>query len=615
MQNQFFNWQHRYRIPTQWLPLAVAGMVLLVLALYEVVALVWAKNFETWLQVLLFSLLALFLTGLTALVLTVQAHRLTAQEQQSAKMKQRLAAVFEINQIAVEAGDESAVVSAALRLATRLTNALGASFVPLDEHCQPLAAVSYGDKPLPDIETWVEYLATPAVRERCQSCTLEHASESCPLFQEPLQELQTTALMCFPLRRGDHEFGMLNLYLQPDRRLDPDTRAFLRSIADEIALVLEGVRLRRRELATLRQLQDLREKSDLKTLLEGLLADLRTTLEADFVQLRIHDGQSPASQMDLTGGDYPDEAANFLDSLLQGALRARKPLLLGDISGDPDADQQVFALMIAPLLTQASQPVQQSLGALLVGNQRTRSFTPRHLALLQTIAGQVALIVQNVNLRAELEYKTMLEERTRLAREIHDGLAQTLGFLKLQLSQLQTSLKRGDHERLESGLNLAYQAISEAYQDAREAIDGLHIDPLEDDFASWLHQMAGDLYENSGILVQIQPPEPAWHLSPEIRIQLIRIVQEALSNVRKHAIASQVQIRCWGRDGDLWLEVQDNGTGFSAHEAQAYSRHGLRGMRERAELIGAEFQIISQPGQGATIRLGFSGKTLEVGPS
>jgi signal transduction histidine kinase len=83
----------------------------------------------------------------------------------------------------------------------------------------------------------------------------------------------------------------------------------------------------------------------------------------------------------------------------------------------------------------------------------------------------------------------------------------------------------------------------------------------------------------------------------------MRIVQEALSNVRKHAHANQVWIDCIERDGDLYLEVQDDGDGFFPEDVSGTSRHGLRGMRERADLIGADFQIINQVGQGTKINI------------
>jgi len=92
-------------------------------------------------------------------------------------------------------------------------------------------------------------------------------------------------------------------------------------------------------------------------------------------------------------------------------------------------------------------------------------------------------------------------------------------------------------------------------------------------------------------------------IEPEIQAQLLRIVQEALSNVRKHSQASQVRVEVRNWKGMLILEISDNGVGFSAEDVPEFSRHGLRGMRERAELIGADFQVISKPQAGTTIRV------------
>jgi two-component system nitrate/nitrite sensor histidine kinase NarX len=89
----------------------------------------------------------------------------------------------------------------------------------------------------------------------------------------------------------------------------------------------------------------------------------------------------------------------------------------------------------------------------------------------------------------------------------------------------------------------------------------------------------------------------------EYHAQLIRIVQEALSNVRKHSGADQVTLACIQDGGDLILEIHDNGDGFSPNESLAPSQHGLKGMRERADLIGADFQVISKPGSGTIVRV------------
>ena len=284
-------------------------------------------------------------------------------------------------------------------------------------------------------------------------------------------------------------------------------------------------------------------------------------------------------------------------------MTSGEPVLLGDLAGDPAGDPasrpELKSLLAAPLLS----PERAVLGAILVGNRRASGFQPRQLALLQTIAGQVALVVQNASLMAELEYQTMLQERARLAREIHDGLAQTIGFLKLQAAQLRTQLDSGDAARARQSADLFYTTLSEAYQDARQAIDGLRVSPDECGLTGWLHQIASEFQDLSGLPVHLEESSVEAQVSPEVQAQLIRIVQEALSNVRKHARAREVWLALRQTNGDLVLEVRDDGEGFTPQDITNASRHGLRSMRERAELIGADFQVISRPQQGATVRV------------
>lgn len=513
---------------------------------------------------------------------------------------QRLEAIFRISQKFVEASDENEVIELVLNLSVDLVGASGASFVPLDEHGQPMAAVSRGNMPLSALSPWVEYLASPAVRERCKACASHGTlsiNNTCPLIKGPFSD--TIGLFCLPLQRGEREFGVLNLFIPNADRLDAQTQAFLRAMIDETALALEGVRLRRRELAALRQMQALRQKTDLNALLKNLLENVHQTLESDFALLVVQEAGDCLSKVKLVQGNFPLQADLFLDGVLQGVMASGAPVLLGGVAGDPGSAPGVRSLLAAPLFSED----RSAIGALLVGNRRSEGFHQRQLAFLQTISGQVALIVQNANLMAELEYKTLIQERTRLAREIHDGLAQTLGFLKLQVAQMQNYAARGELERLRQSIHLSYKTLSEAYQDARQAIDGLRIGPSESGLRGWLEQSTREFREASGLTVTLDDENLNYELPPEVHAQLIRIVQEALSNVRKHSKGSQVWVSCHATNGDLWLEVRDNGEGFSAEDLPGFSRHGLRGMRERAELIGADFQVVSRPGKGTIVRV------------
>ncbi len=596
---------------SRWLPWSLAGLVLLVTLLYELLRPTWISAWP-WAWPVITGVMVVAGLGFTYLTvsrlvdLMEQRRRLEGRlaeaERQVGEAYQKLEAIFRVTQKFIEANDENEVIKPILRLMVDLTGAEGASFVPLDEHGQPQTALSFGELPFPVMEAWVEYLASPGVRQRCGACEEREPLErpaNCPLLKGPFAA--ATGLLCLPVRRGERDFGVMSLFLSQAPQLDEPTRVFLRALLDEMALGLDGVYLRRRELTALRQMQAVRQKTDLSALLNSLLENAYRSLEADFAMLVASPSAGTGERIELTLGESP-AARSFIDGLLQGVLASKEPVLLGEMSAAPPHPLQPFelkSLVAAPLLA-SDQAV---LGAVLVGSHRAQGFQARQLALLQAIASQAALVVQNAGLMAELEYNTLIQERARLAREIHDGLAQTIGFLKLQAAQMRNVLGRGEIERARQSFDLFYRNLSEAYQDARLAIDGLRVSPAACGLQGWLEQMASEFREVSDLAVALERVDVRSELAPEVQAQLIRIVQEALSNVRKHANAGEVCIACYETASDLILEVRDDGDGFSPQDVTSASQHGLRGMRERAELIGADFQVISRAQEGTIVRL------------
>jgi two-component system nitrate/nitrite sensor histidine kinase NarX len=597
----------------RWLPWMITGVTLLAVVVVEIFRPSGVVDSTLLNQIVLGSLVVL---GLGLIYLTVNSFsnllagrkqledRLNETEQRVGEAYQRLEALFRVSQKFVEANDENEVIEPVLRLLVTLTGARGASFVPIDEHGQPQTALSQGELDAPVMEAWAEYLVSPEVRNRCMTCENRDQFEkpaTCPLLKGPFAG--SGGLVCIPVHRGEREYGVLSIFLDAADSLDDRQRIYLRALVDEMALGLEGVSLRRRELSVLRQIQVLRKRADLNTLLNGLLDNVFQTLEADFAMMLVPRAAQYQAKIDLSLGELPGSRRPFIDGIMQGVMTSGEPLLLGDVSGSQENGDLpspfLRSLIAAPLLS----PDRTVLGTLMVGSQRARSFHQRQLTLLQTIAGQVALVVQNASLMAELEFQSMIQERARLAREIHDGLAQTIGFLKLQASQLRGMLKRGDIERAEQAVDLYYATLSEAYQDARQAIDGLRISPDECGINGWLQQTSDEFSELSGLKVRTDFAPVDSVVAPEIQAQLVRIMQEALSNVRKHAHAQQVWVACTETQDDLLLEVRDDGLGFSPEDVSSASRHGLRSMRERADLIGADFQVISRPHEGTIVRL------------
>ena len=212
------------------------------------------------------------------------------------------------------------------------------------------------------------------------------------------------------------------------------------------------------------------------------------------------------------------------------------------------------------------------------------------------------LNTENKELLVQLEYQAVLNERTRISREIHDGLAQTLAFLKMEIARMRIHTSKGEVASIDQALQACHKTLSDAYLDARQSIDDLRRAP-DEKLSEWLETAASDFRILTGIAIDLSDIRLNYIFPNNIKAQLIRIVQEALTNIRKHALADMVSISALEQVGDIILEIKDNGCGFTPEEVNSISRYGLRSMRERAESIGADFQIISSPGIGTSISL------------
>lgn len=222
-------------------------------------------------------------------------------------------------------------------------------------------------------------------------------------------------------------------------------------------------------------------------------------------------------------------------------------------------------------------------------------------AMQYSLAPSFALSEEAKSLLPQIEYRAILGERTRLAREIHDGLAQTLAFLKIEIGRAESLLAQGKPEQAARILKDSSRTVGDAYLDARQAIENLRRAP-DDSLVIWLNQAAENFADLSGLPVEVNLCL-THDFPPIVQAQLIRIVQEALTNIRKHAQAHRVRLAAWENDEDLLIEVADDGRGFRPTDVVAAARFGLRGMQERAESIGAEFQVTSCPNGGTTVQL------------
>jgi signal transduction histidine kinase len=211
----------------------------------------------------------------------------------------------------------------------------------------------------------------------------------------------------------------------------------------------------------------------------------------------------------------------------------------------------------------------------------------------------------NLNIRRRIEREAIIEERRRIAREIHDGVAQSLSYLNLKTKSVSDLLTSKDNVQALTELNEIREVVQDTYEDIRESIDQLSTEIKSVSILASLGYYVREFSSNNGIPVQFEISKPFAQLSPVAELQLLRIAQEALTNVRRHAMASSVEVTLRNTAGEVEMVVKDNGKGFNLEELEEYppGYHGLAIIRERAEGLGGNVLITAAPNQGTEVKV------------
>ncbi|TDT44293.1 two-component system nitrate/nitrite sensor histidine kinase NarX [Halospina denitrificans] len=248
---------------------------------------------------------------------------------------------------------------------------------------------------------------------------------------------------------------------------------------------------------------------------------------------------------------------------------------------------------------------EELLGTLEVWYARDRILQHHERQLLETLADQLATAVYLNRRMTEQNRLTLMEERTVIARELHDSLAQSLSYLKMQVARLQRLQGEGDTEPdpreaevvqdLRDGLNNGYRQLRELLTTFRLQFDSPGLEEA-------LRQTSEEFSERLGFHVDLDYHVPPRMFSPNEEIHILQIVREALANVHKHAQASHAQVSVYQLSGTLMVEVRDNGVGLPANGAPP-SHYGLVIMRDRSLTLGGELSVANAEGGGTVVRL------------
>ncbi len=356
---------------------------------------------------------------------------------------------------------------------------------------------------------------------------------------------------------------------------------------------------------------DIVSELSLDAVLQKVIDRARDLLGTRYGALAVYNEDDTMQQFITSGIDA--EVAHRIGSPPEGkgllgiVLREGQHIRLSDLEKDPRGcgfppnHPEMHSLLAVPVICRGPCRGNIYLSEKLDGSP----FDVDDEETLIRFATQAAIAVDNAHLYAQVEGLAVMEERLRLAREMHDGQAQVLAFVNTKAQAVRELQRAGRMGEAAQHLEQLAAAAREVYADVREGIRGLReAIGSEDGLADALRLHVESWQDQSRILVDFRadvlPRFPA-----EVELQLLRIAQEALANVRKHSQAERVEVTLAAEEDEIRIEVYDHGRGFDpgALEQGGKPRFGLAIMRERAEAIGARLEVISRIGEGTRIVL------------
>jgi len=433
-----------------------------------------------------------------------------------------------------------------------------------------------------------------------------------------------------PLMAKGQVVGSMNVGTRHSRPLTQEALSLLAAIGQQVGMAVENARLYEAE-------QDRREEAEGRRRVAEGMREILAVLNSrqslpeilDFIATQTCRllGSNAAAILRLKNGRLRIQAACGLEadyvagmSLQVGeggagrALAARQPVIISDLAEaafftpeqemPPEPQKSLIerllreyrSILSVPLIVQG-----RDYGAITVYYSMPREFSEEDLGLAVSVADQVALAIENARLREQAGQAAAMEERGRLARELHDSVTQSLYSVTMYTEAAARLMTAGQAAEGAEYLRDARDTAQEALREMRLMIYQLRPPLLEKGGMAVALQVRLDAVERRGGIHAELIVEGQDRLPPAVQAELHQIAQEALNNALKHAHARQVQVRLHFGEAETRLEVRDDGVGFEPAAAPSGGGLGLPGMVERVQKIGGRLTIDSAPGQGTKV--------------
>lgn len=351
----------------------------------------------------------------------------------------------------------------------------------------------------------------------------------------------------------------------------------------------------------------LAQTTDMQEMTQGFTQRVRQLMKADAIALR-WSGEDPSKLLLLASDQFPQvmqeqEKCLIAGSCACGQVRAdSRTRVIPITSSDAAPLQHCTRLGYESMIAVPVRMHNKKLGEINLFYKSLVSMSAEELELLDTLASHLAAAVEGMRAVVLGREAAIAGERSLLARELHDSIAQSLAFLKIQVQLLRSAIFKNDNTKTNLALSELDSGLKESIADVRELLLHFRTRTQADDIDNAVQETLQKFQHQTGLQVSSKTFGEGLPLPQDMQTHVLHVLQESLSNVRKHACARSVEIEI--HKGEPWrFLVRDDGVGFDLLGSRTELQVGLKIMRERADQIGATVAIDSVVGQGTTVSL------------
>lgn len=410
-----------------------------------------------------------------------------------------------------------------------------------------------------------------------------------------------------PLKAGDEWFGLLNVAAPGKVHFTDEELALLTSVAYQIGTALKRTKLfraqeKRAEMYSL--LGEVSKEFGKVTELQKIPCTVVQAIGKHFpwqsVAFFIQEGETLSLRAVHSGNKVTNEWKMLQSNEAGLVAEAIRKGRITRVEASNGTEIEVTAVGVPSFRSAVTVPIRlrgQTLGALLITSHKQKDFDETDMDVLQVLADHVSITMENTRLNQQRRELTKLEERNRLARDLHDSVCQNLFSLSLITRGMEAMLSE-EEGMLRRSLHEVQQLTEESLKEMRSLIWQLRPAGLEEGLFTALKKYG----EKLGLHVTGKM-EGINELPRAIEETLLRIGQESLNNTAKHAGVEDVEVLVKVTSREVSLRVRDQGVGFSQEPGQKPDSLGLISMRERTEMLGGLLTVDSQPGKGTRIQV------------